>query len=290
MGADLQYNDREASPRAAKPGQAWARGREVLWVLVGLAVTGWLWRGVEARTWAVVRQAEPAWQEGLGAAAVGQGLTLGVLGGFRALAADMVWLRANVSWERREVEATEAWLRLGTTLDSRPLFFWLQGARMLAWDMPGWRIEAEGGAAVVPGARQGAIVAEQAARGLAYLEQARRFHPDRAAVDVEVGNLQLQRRGDLAAAAAAYRAAAQRPDAPYYAARLHAEMLRRLGRDAEALAWLRETYATLPGAPGVERSPGMSEREWAWRVEQARAEDVAARIRELEARVGIGDF
>jgi hypothetical protein len=137
----------------------------------------------------------------------------------------------------------------------------------------------------VPEARQRAIVAEHAEWGLAYLREARRFHPARAALEVEEANLHLNRRGDWAAAAAAYRVAAGQPDAPYYAARLHAELLRRQGSEAEALAWLREIYPTLPGAPGVERPAGMTEREWSWRIEQAMAGVVRERIRELEAKL-----
>lgn len=251
----------------------------------GLVLTGWLVRYVEGPAWSVVRAAEPAWQAGVLEGAVGQGVTLGLLGGFRALAADFVWLRANLSWERREVDATRAWLRLGTTLDPRPLHFWLHGARMLAYDMPAWRIAAEGGYDRVPAARQRGIVAEHAEWGLAYLREARRFHPARAALEVEEANLHLNRRGDWAAAAAAYRMAAGQPDAPYYAARLHAELLRRQGSEAEALAWLREIYPTLPGAPGVERPAGITEREWSWRIEQATAGVVRERIRELEAKL-----
>jgi hypothetical protein len=128
-----------------------------------------------------------------------------------------------------------------------------------------------------------AIREEQAQLALAHLAEAQRFHAERSALAIEAGNLHLNQRGDVAAAAAAYREAAGRSDAPDYAARIHAELLRRLGRETEALAWLREHHTGLPGAPGVERPTGMTEREWAWRVEQAMAPVVRARIRELEA-------
>ena len=46
------------------------------------------------------------------------------------------------------------------------------------------------------------------------------------------------------------------PDAPYYAARIYAELLRRLGRPRDAYVWLRHLHATLPpddeaAMPGV---------------------------------------
>ena len=55
------------------------------------------------------------------------------------------------------------------------------------------------------------------------------------------------------------------PDAPYYAARIHAELLKRLGRPWEAYAWLRQLHPTLP--PGEEA---------------AGAKVVLGRIRDLE--------
>jgi hypothetical protein len=60
------------------------------------------------------------------------------------------------------------------------------------------------------------------------------------------------------------------PGGPYYAARLHAEMLRRAGRKAEALAWLVQLHPQLP------------------RNDEAAAADVVLeRIRELEHELGV---
>jgi hypothetical protein len=57
--------------------------------------------------------------------------------------------------------------------------------------------------------------------------------------------------------------------APYYAARIHAELLQSLGRPGEALVWLRRV---LPGLPAGEPA--------------ARRPVVEARIRALEAQIG----
>jgi hypothetical protein len=51
---------------------------------------------------------------------------------------------------------------------------------------------------------------------------------------------------NLAAAAECYRRAAEQPAAPYYAARIHANLLQQLGRPAEAFAWLKKIRPTLP--------------------------------------------
>jgi hypothetical protein len=178
-------------------------------------------------------------------AAAGQGVAFGLLGGFRTIVADCVWLRAYASWERSDAPATATLLRLTTALDPRPLGFWLNGARIMAYDIPVWRIAALGGDSV-PGAVRRHIGEEQARRALDYLDAAMMHHPASAALWIERAAIELNRLHDLAAAAKSYRRAAAQPDTPYYAARLHAELLRRLGRKAEALAWLKQLHPHLP--------------------------------------------
>jgi hypothetical protein len=165
-----------------------------------------------------------------------------LLGGFRSLVADMAWLRANVLWERRDMIHLESTLRLVTAVDPRPLLFWLNGARMIAYDFPAWRIAGRGGEAL-PAAVQDTIRAEQARRALAWLDRGEAFHPHSPALLIERANISLYGGRDLAAAADWCRQAAEIPGAPAYAARLHAELLRRLGRRAEALAWLMRFHA-----------------------------------------------
>lgn len=248
-------------------------------ILVTLVAAGWGLRGVEAPAWQVLREREPGWQRGALEGALGQGVPVGLLGGFRSLVADLFWIRANVAWEGKDLPTTQTLIKVVTAVDPRPIYFWLNGARIIAYDMPDWRIAQEGGHDVVPAMRQREIDEEQAAVALAYLDQARSFHPTESALDIEVANVQLNRRQDLAEAAAAYRAAASRPEAPAYAARIYGELLRRMGRADEAYAWLCALYPTLPREPG----PGVS----ALQVEAAMATVVLGRIRELEAQLGV---
>jgi hypothetical protein len=199
-------------------------------VIGGLAVAGSVLRVVEAPAWRELRAREPAWQLAPLEGALGQGVTVGLLGGFRALLADLLWIRAHVSWEKRDLPPTQTLLKVVTAVDPRPLYFWLNGSRIIGYDMPNWRIVAEGGYDAVPAARQRAIDAEQARVALEMLETARRFHPGRAALDIEIANVHLNRLKDNVTAAGYYRMAAGRADTPYYAARIYAELLRREGR------------------------------------------------------------
>jgi tetratricopeptide (TPR) repeat protein len=240
-------------------------------VIVGaLALGGALLGPVAAPAWHATRARQPALRLEAAGEAAGQGVTLALLGGFRGLVADMMWLRVQTLWERRDLAGTEALARLVPALDPRPLFFWLNGARMIAHDAAAWRIEAAGGFGAVSAEQQRRIDAEQGRRALAHLALAQRYHPQSVELWVERANIELTRLRDFDAAAESYRRAWEAPRGPYYAARLHAEMLRRAGRPAEALAWLVRLHPQLPAADDA-----------------AAADLVLSRIRELERQLGV---
>lgn len=238
--------------------------------VAGLAITGGALRRVADPVWQSMRAGQPALELGATAAAAGQGVTLALLGGFRALVADAVWLRLYALWERRELAGTDTLVRLTTAIDPRPVYFWLNGARMLAHDLSAWRIMAGGGYDRLPAAQQRRINEEQARSALDHLASAMHHHPASAELWIERANIEASKLQDPHAAAESYRRAWEQPKAPYYAARLHAELLRRHGRKAEALAWLVRLHPTLP--PGDEA---------------AAADVVLGRIRELEQQLEI---
>ena len=188
------------------------------------------------------------WRREQLAALAGQGTILPVVVGFRSAVASGYWLLANQAWERRELAATKAYLDLTVAADARPVYFWLNGARMLAYDQPLWRIPD-----AAPQAYREHIYDEQAEAALEFLAKGLRWHGDDAALFIEMANIHLQCTGDLTQAATWYRRAAREPGAPYYAARLYAELLQRMGRLEEARDWLREI---LPGLPVDDAAAG----------------------------------
>lgn len=236
--------------------------------LGGLALTGAALRWMEAPLWSALRAEQPALRLGSAGAAAGQGVTLGLLGGFRAIVADFTWLRLHVIWEQRDLAATDTLLRLVTTIDPRPLYFWVNGARIIAFDMTAWRIAEAGGHDLLSAVQRDRLGAEQARLAIRLLEEAMTFHPGNAALWIERANIELNRLRDSAAAAESYRKAWEQPGAPTYAARLHAELLRRLGRKAEALVWLTRLHPQLP-------------------PEEEGTELVLSRIRDLERELGV---
>jgi len=193
-----------------------------------------------------------------------------LLGGFRGPVADLLWLEANERAEAGDLPAMEELLHLVTSVDPRPLYFWLNAARITAYDVPARRVASMRDERALSSLACRRIEEDQARRALDLLDEARRYHPACAALWIEQANIQLNRLGDVAGAAESYRRAVAQPDAPYFAARLHAELLRRLGRKDAALAWLVRLHPTLP--------------RW---EEAAGADLVLSRIRTLERELGV---
>lgn len=150
--------------------------------------------------------------------------------GWRALCGDLFWLRTYRAWERREPEALRRGLRL--TLQQAPgtLYFWIEGARMLAYDLPKWSPEAD--------------AETLALEGLALLEEAREHHPSEAALHMEAGFILVRVAADNRAAAEAFERAARLPGAPPYAGRLAGLLYAQAGDLAVAVELYQELLRT----------------------------------------------
>lgn len=174
------------------------------------------------------------------------------------LTADMAWVRLNVAWERGDEPTVRALMAL--TLAASPgEYFRLNCARMVAFDLPAWRMREHPGA---PESVRAHWRAQGAHEALVLLQQGNAGSASRW---IEAANIALYGLGDRARAADLYRCAAELPGAPWYAGRIHAQLLRELGRDREALEWLR---AWLPRLPADDPA--------------AQRELVAARLADLE--------
>ena len=223
-------------------------------ILLLLILLGLLSRPIEAPAWKAVKVGQPEMNlEGL-EGGLGQGLVIGVLGGFRAILADFLWIRTNTIWERKDRVKLDSMVRLVTTLDPRPDFFWINGSRMIAYDVPNWRIREEGGYSDVSEDRQQAINLEQSAQAFDLIDQALDFHPDNAKLYLEKAQINLNRLKDDANAAKWFLRASEQDDAPYFAARIHAELLRKQGLDLEAYDFLKNLHLELPNTPSAQKS------------------------------------
>ncbi|MEX2381978.1 MAG: hypothetical protein WD490_06315 [Opitutales bacterium] len=228
-------------------------------ILLVLVASGLITRPVEDPAWSYLKEQEPALQLGALEEALGQGVTVALLGGFRAIFADFLWLRASIHWEEDDLPGTYTMLHLVTTIDPRPLFFWRNGAGMIAFDMPVWRVRAAGGYDEVPSAVAQRIHAEQGHLGVNFLQRAIDFHPDEPILYVDIANIYYRRIEDVEMAAEYYRIAAER-GAPAYAARIYAQLLREMGEDRAAYEWLVQLYPTLDDHDVTHQKPVVLQR------------------------------
>jgi hypothetical protein len=161
--------------------------------------------------------------------------------GFRALAADLVWIALQGAWERRDAARCELLIRTATEMDPGSLFFWRNGVRMIAFDLPLWRIAPEArGRTPIPEVRQREIRREHAAAALRMVDRGLAAQPGSAAMWLERAAIELHGAGDPSSAAASYSRAWELDHSLTHAARVAAQLLWRLGRYNEArLEWQR---------------------------------------------------
>lgn len=220
-------------------------------IFVTLIVAGFVLQPVQRPAWDNLRENEPALDLASLEGALGQGITVGLLGGFRALAANFMWLRLNAYWEEDDLPNSQTMIRMVTTVDPRPLYFWLNGARMIAYDMSVWRVnEFHPVWEEVPETVIHRMDDEQGTVAIDYLERGLDFHPENPRIYVEIANIYQRKKRDVETAAEYFRLASLTEDPPPYAPRIYAELLRRLDRHREAYEWLVDLYPQLdPDVP-----------------------------------------
>lgn len=215
-------------------------------ILLVLLVSGFVLQPVQRPAWQALREKEPALDLASLEGALGQGITVGLLGGFRAVVANFMWLRTNAFWENDDLPNTQTMINMVTTVDPRPLYFWLNGSRMIALDMSVWRVrEINPDYEAVPKTIVHRIDDEQGQVAIEYLQRGLGYHPAEPRIYVEIANFYQRKRRDLKKAAEYYYKASMTENPPTYAPRIYAEILRRDGRYEEAYEWLKELYPTL---------------------------------------------
>lgn len=220
----------------AKRGVVWA-GTVALLLLVGMLVAP-----LQRNQTEVLKPVRPETDLKNMEKGLGHGVVLGVLGGFRTLAADLVFISAFTHWQEKDLPKVEALSRLTVTIDPEPTYFWLNAARMFAFDFPHWRVQQLGGLEEVPEAVWQEIVREQAWHGIAFLQEALKYHPDEARLMTDIGLIAAEKLKDYQLAADYYLKAWEANDQFYFAARIYSRMLRNMGKDEEAYEFLKQHF------------------------------------------------
>lgn len=176
----------------------------------------------------------------------GQGLSVAILGGYRSVAANLVWLSMNQNWEQRDLAGTFGKLVFVTSIDPRPELFWLNGSRIIANDMPTWVIGIDNTDLHIESAEVRAISSQYASRALGFLEGSRVYHEQNPLIYIEEAMILWRKANDLEGAVGRFEQAIRAESPPFYAYRMYGELLVKLDRKEKALKLLETHYETLP--------------------------------------------
>lgn len=219
----------------------WRWGRRVVALTVlALAGSGLAPVGDPAGEWQ--RRQQPEFRTEDLDRVVGQGVLLGLFGGFRSLLADFAWVRSYVYWERQDRAGNETFMRLSLLLDPGNIYFWTNAADVIAYDQAHWEIrrrERQGRVRMEQGVKE-LLFREYAHQGLALLDEAvTRLPESRSQLYVRAGQIAANKLKDAELAASYYRRAAEAENPVWFAGVIYGKVLaNRLGRRQEALDWL----------------------------------------------------
>lgn len=179
---------------------------------------------------------------------LGNGITLAALGGYRNVAANFVWISMYGDWQyRRKVEVLEK-MKLAVSLNPDSLYFWIDGSRIIANDMPVWEVGDDRMNTLFDESRSEGIEVRKryGKEALSFLEEAPVELSKRYEVLLEKAAICWKRLGDIDRALRFLSEAVEIPRVPYYVCRVYAELLHRNGETGKALRYLESHYETLP--------------------------------------------
>ncbi len=175
-------------------------------------------------------------------------MTLAALGGYRSIAANFVWLKMYDDWRfRRESDVLEK-MELAVSLNPSVVYFWLDGARIIANDMPVWVVgDEEMDSLFDDSSEEGRSVrVEYAKQAIAFLDRAPESISSDYRIPLEKGIVYWKRLQDLDNAIVCFKEAADVEGSPYFVARVCAELLYRNDQKEDAYEYLSEEYEKLP--------------------------------------------
>lgn len=176
-------------------------------------------------------------------ATLGRGGLLAVLGGYRTLISDIVWIKSYLEWEKRDTSACMASIELAATLDPSVKTYWVQGALIIAYDVPHWRLESLPKSARTP--QELAVLRRRYGKvALSFLERALDVFPDDFWIILRMGQIAVGM-DDFPLAQKYYAQIAEPANAPVFAMRTYAAILEKNGEFSEALGFLERVDSQL---------------------------------------------
>jgi len=174
-------------------------------------------------------------------AQLGQGGFIAALSGFRALMADLLWIRAGVAFEQTAWSRMELLLHTATQLQPRAVLFWEMAHYHMAYDAA---TSARYNEKALPSSALRRKAEMQFIRiGEGFLKDGLAFNPQSARLWERLGDLYSRRLENHLLASEAYTKASLAPKSPSYLRRFAAYELAKIpGQEAAAYQRLKELY------------------------------------------------
>lgn len=176
---------------------------------------------------------------------LGQGITLAALGGYRNVAANFVWISMYGDWRYRLKPEVLEKMRLAVSLNPYSVYFWVDGSRIIANDMPVWQVGDDFMETLFESEEGVAIRKAYGEQALAFLQQAPEEIASEVPVLVEKAAICWQRLGDLDRALVYFKQAVDKETVPNHICRVYAEILVKNGQVRKAYEYLKSHYAEL---------------------------------------------
>ncbi len=217
--------------------------KKTLQILGLLAGFGVLKTPVEHHLLAVQRQAgfQLSTLSGQIRSQLGQTGFVAALSGFRALMADLLWIRAGSAFDKTEWPRMQMLLHAATQLQPRAVVFWEMAHFHMAYDAAhSMRLNVR---QQPSSALRRSAELEYVRIGEDFLKEGIVFNPDSPTLWQRLGELYSRRKNDPARAAEAYAEAARKPGALTFLRRMSAYELAKVpGKEREAYERLRSLY------------------------------------------------
>lgn len=170
-------------------------------------------------------------------ASIGNGSLFAVLGGYRSLVADFVWIRSYVCWENKDIARCVSSMELACAIDPQMTMFWVQGASVIAFDIPHW-IFNNLPKKMQTDEKMEVLRVRQARQAIAFIDKGLAMFPDNYDLLIQKGQVAIGAKlFDIAEDC--YARASELNDG-FYARRIYASLLVKNGKFAKAIKVLEK--------------------------------------------------
>lgn len=164
-------------------------------------------------------------------AAVRNSSLFAVLGGYKSLVSDLIWIKSYVLWEKRDLSGCIASMELAATINPSRMDFWYFGSSIIAFDTPHWF--SKSGVFSSPEAEK-LIKKRQAKIAISFIDKGIELFPDNDRLLVQKGQIAMVY-DDFKLAEKCFKIPASRENALFYPRRIYAALLIKNGKFKDAL-------------------------------------------------------